>query len=155
METMQGILIDPSRRRVEAVDVLKDTYKRIPEMLGCRLMTRVGVSEASDGSGRGDDLWLDDEGLLTDPNPYGYFRLRSVDGQRVTPGVYAGRGLILAHDGEGESVGTALTVGDVFPTVEWLSYEQLTYDELHPMATFQALDENFQPVGEPQPLGRC
>jgi len=56
------------------------------------------------------DVYVDDEGLLKNPNRYFKY------GQRTL----AGMGLILSHDDEGESVGTTLNSAEVFENVKFL-----------------------------------
>lgn len=55
-------------------------------------------------------MYVDDEGLLKNPNRYFKY------GERTLAGI----GLILAHDDEGESVGTTLSSAEVFENVEFL-----------------------------------
>lgn len=140
---IRGILIDPTDKTVQSVLIHPGTTAKA---IGCEYITCVTISEGNGKwSGYGEDLWLDDEGLLVQPNPYGYFRLVSeIDGS-VTP-MYAGRGLILGFDNDGESVSTKLSIADVFPTVEWIDFKDAIPEELEPAMTVTPLDEHLQPI---------
>lgn len=86
---MRAILVDPFTQKVNRITLEGETLKALYDAIGCRTVTRVSL-------GANVDLWLDDEGLLVD-NP----TLWVLDGSSQP---FAGRGVILGHDGEGESV---------------------------------------------------
>lgn len=135
-DPMRGILIDPTTRTVKEVMVPKEGNHAISGAISCDWITCTQVSASADGFG--DDLWVDDEGLLVQPNPNGYFKLG--------PHLFAGKGLILAHDPEGNSISTSLPVALVFLSCRFLTFDQLTPEEIEPKMTFVALDDNLQPV---------
>lgn len=87
---MRAILIDPTTRTICEVDYNGD-YKTIATTLGCSIYTVMHV-------GNGVDMFLDDEGLLTYPNPHGYFKMRGYDG------ILAGKALITGTDMEGNTI---------------------------------------------------
>jgi len=99
---MKAILIDPFDQCVSEVDFNGD-YKEIHNLLNCTAFDCVRLDETN-------DMFVDDEGLLKNPNRYFKYRKQ----------VLAGMGLILAHDNEGESVGTTLSSAEVFENVEFL-----------------------------------
>lgn len=96
---MQGFLIDPETRTIEAVEYSGD-YHQIYKLLGIELFTTVTLNEA------GDVVYVDDEGLLHDPTFF--FTLKDY------PQPLAGKGLVLGTDEEGE------TVAAKGVTLEWL-----------------------------------
>lgn len=117
----KGILIDPIARTVTAVEV----NDGIAEQLGCQWFDIARWAP-------GEDLYVDDEGLLTYPNPRGYF---SVGGA-----LFAGRGLLLGTDRSGEAVDTSYDVERVTRIVEWVDTPPQTAVE--PSFTFVPLDED-------------
>lgn len=130
-DTMRGVLIDPTAKTVTDVQIKKDTYKRIGEAIRCDTITCTSVSSQ-------DDLWLDDEGLLTRPNPHGYFKLGGH--------LFAGVGLILSHDDEGNSVSTRIPLALVQSTCVFYNEDGLTEKELSPSMFVMEMDENMQPI---------
>ena len=99
---MKAILIDPLDQSVSEVDYNGD-YKALYNLLNCRTFDCVRIDDTN-------DMYVDDEGLLKNPNRYFKY------GQQTL----AGMGLILAHNDEGESVGTTLSSAEVFEKVEFL-----------------------------------
>ena len=99
---MKAILIDPLDQSVSEVDYNGD-YKELYNLLNCRTFDCVRINDTN-------DMYVDDEGLLKNPNRYFKY------GQQTL----AGMGLILAHNEEGESVGTTLSSAEVFEKVEFL-----------------------------------
>jgi len=98
---MKAILINPFEETITEVEYTGD-YKQIYDLIDCRTFDCVRLCES-------DDLYVDDEGLLKDNR---YF---SWSGRN-----FAGKGLILAHNDEGESVGTTYDLHEVVDRVEWL-----------------------------------
>lgn len=92
MTALRAILIDPYTQKVERITLdlangrglLGELYQTI----GCDTVTAHAL-------GTGVDLWLDDEGLLVDDPT-----LWLLEGASQP---FAGRGVILGHDEEGES----------------------------------------------------
>lgn len=99
---MRAILIDSAAREVREVEY-SGNWRDIAPMIGAEsgLFAVTPIRE-------GEDLYVDDEGLLTSPNPHGYFLYQGV-GQEL----FAGNGLVLGVDENGETRSTALTVGEV------------------------------------------
>jgi hypothetical protein len=104
---MRGLLIDPSAREIRSVYVLENDEGSggIAEHLGCNLFDVVRFAQ-------GEDLFVDDEGLLVYPNPLGYF---SVGGA-----VFAGRGLLLGVTRDGYTTSTQWAHDRVADVVQWL-----------------------------------
>ena len=98
---MRGILINPFDETIKEVNIsgnIEDIYL----LTECRTFDIVALSDK-------DDLYVDDEGLLYDNR---YF---TIYGKAI-----AGRGLIMAHDDEGNSISTTLSLQEIKDVVEWL-----------------------------------
>lgn len=93
---MRAILINPVDRTIKEVTYNGD-YREINNHVECSIFTIVRLGTDND-----DVLFLDDCGLLTVPNPNGYFMIVGY------PSPLAGKALVLATDRQGESVGTDL-----------------------------------------------
>ncbi len=110
---MKGILIDVENKEVKEVEVdkkniLDSMYKHI----GCQLVDRVGLN-------RSDDLWVDDEGLLTVNEDSKFFSFRGY------PSPLVGNGLILGHDGMGESIEPKITIEEVRMNVKFYTMDEI------------------------------
>ena len=101
---MKVILIDPELCMVKEVDYSGD-FNEIYKLTDCSTFTCVDL-------GDGETLFLDDEGLFK--NETYLFRMKGA----YQP--FAGKGLILGTDDEGDSVSTRLTTLDVAKKVEFL-----------------------------------
>ena len=98
---MKGILINPFDETIKEVNILgnaEDVYL----LTECSTFDVVRISDT-------EDLYVDDEGLLKDNR---YF---TIYGKPI-----AGRGLIMSHDVEGNSVSTTLSLQEIKDVVEWL-----------------------------------
>lgn len=114
---MNAYLIDPTNRSVTLVQYTGD-YQQINVLIGAECFTGVYMA-VLDEEGNPDpkkpyDVFVDDEGLING-NPDGWFTLRGY------PGLLRGKGLVLSHDAEGESVEPVPTLTEVtrmvgFPT---------------------------------------
>ncbi len=98
---MRGILINPFDQTIKEV-VYTGDYREVYSLIDCSTFDIVRVSDA-------DDMFIDDEGLLKDNR---YF---SWSGRN-----FAGKGLILGHDDEGETIATTYDLQEVVDRVEWL-----------------------------------
>ena len=109
---MRGILINPFDQTIKEV-VYTGDFREIYSLIDCRTFDAVMLSDA-------DDLYIDDEGLLKDNR---YF---SWSGRN-----FAGKGLILGHDDEGETIATTYDLQEVVDRVEWLpeGYRETPYME--------------------------
>ena len=99
---MRGILINPFDTTIKEV-VYTGDFREIYDLIGCRTFDCVRIYETQ-------DMYIDDEGLLIDNQMYFTMNDR----------VYAGKGLLLSHDDEGESTSTNLDLQMVEDMVEWL-----------------------------------
>jgi hypothetical protein len=99
---MKGILINPFDTTIKEV-VYTGDFREIYDLIGCRTFDCVRLYETQ-------DMYIDDEGLLIDNQMYFTMNDR----------VYAGKGLLLSHDDEGESTSTNLDLQMVEDMVEWL-----------------------------------
>jgi hypothetical protein len=145
---LTGILIDPIKRSVARVQVepQDDGYynRTISDLLGCDWIERVVM--ARDGIGGGVDMWIDEEGLLTQPNPRGYFRVLGEDGSYVfSDYVFPGRALILGYDAAGNTTDcpAQINVSRVHSIIEWVDFDQLdpngpTLNPVHTLVTYNA-----------------
>ena len=86
---MRAILLDSKTRTVKEVDYNGD-WRTISPTIGCSLFTVVRL-------GNGDDLYVDDEGLLTVTDETVFIKVPWY------PSPLAGSGLILSCGDEGES----------------------------------------------------
>jgi len=109
---MKGILINPFNKTITEVDYSGD-FKQIYNFIDCNTFDVVMLCDA-------DDLYVDDEGLLKDNR---YF---SWSGR-----VFAGKGLILGHNEEGETTPTSYDLQEVVDRIEWLpeGYKEEPYME--------------------------
>ena len=104
---MKAILIDPFDQSVSEVDYNGD-YKEIYNLTDCNTFDVVSLDDTN-------DIYVDDEGLLK--NPTRYFRIYSyTTNQLVT---LAGKGLILGHNDEGETIATTLNANEYAGTVSF------------------------------------
>ena len=99
---MKGIIINPYNETIKPVEYTGD-WRDIALLIECDTFTVSRVDEVN-------DLYLDDEGLLIQPNRYFMWKKQ----------VFAGNGLLLGHNEEGDSIETTLTLKDVEDAVEWL-----------------------------------
>ena len=100
---MRVILINPFDETVKEA-VYGGDYREIYNLIDCRTFDVVSLSNA-------DDLYVDDEGLLKDENRYFSWSGRN----------FAGMGLIMGHDDEGETIETTYDLQEVVDRVEFLS----------------------------------
>ena len=101
---MKAILINPFDETIKETEYTGD-YREIYHLIDCTTFDVAMVKENN-------DLYIDDEGLLKDNQRY--FRMLDIGAN------YAGKGLILAHNDEGESVATTFTLQQVKDMVKWL-----------------------------------
>ena len=99
---MKAILINPYDATIKTTEYTGD-YREIYDLIGCRSFDCVRIYETQ-------DMYIDDEGLLMDNQRYFTMNDR----------VYAGKGLLLSHNDEGETTGTNLDLQMVEDMVEWL-----------------------------------
>jgi len=120
---MKALLIDPIAREIRTVTVSGHDGS-ITRYLNCELFDVVPLCH-------GEDLFVDDEGRLTYPNPNGYFAIGGA--------VFCGRGLVVGiNAANGESVATKLDPTQLATVVKWL--ETPAQEEVEPGFTFVALD---------------
>ena len=112
---MRVILINPFDETVKEA-VYGGDYREIYNLIKCRTFDVVRLSDA-------DDLYVDDEGLLVEGDQR-YFEYKGL-------GTFAGKGLIMAHDDEGDSKATTLDLMEVSSMVEFKpeGYSQEPYME--------------------------
>lgn len=86
---MKAYLINPSSKSIDTIDYDGDSG-RIAEIIGASsgLIAAVRLPGSN-------VAYVDDEGLLVNPNPNGYFKLDGI------PQVFAGKALVVGTDDEG------------------------------------------------------
>lgn len=97
---MRALLIDPKTQTIAETTYTGD-YKHIYTLIESSLFDVVRLGDKEENT-----IFVDDEGLINgkaDPDVCGMFR---VDGDN--PAYLAGKGLMLATDSDGESVGTTM-----------------------------------------------
>lgn len=99
---MKGILINPFDETIKEVVVTND-YKDIYLLIDCSTFDVARLSE--DG-----DLFIDDEGLLKNPTRYFSWSGR----------VFAGKGLVLSHNEDGDTMSATYDLQEVVDRVEFL-----------------------------------
>jgi len=93
---MKAIFINAEEQKIEKIDFDGD-YRKIQDKIGCRCFTCVYLDTGNDA------IFIDDEGLLTlDANSKFFF----MKGRNYAQ-PFAGNGLILGADEEGESTDAA------------------------------------------------
>tara|TARA_R110002012_G_scaffold294538_2_gene490737 strand:+ start:1459 stop:1830 length:372 start_codon:yes stop_codon:yes gene_type:complete len=105
---MKAILIDPFDESVSEVEYNGD-YKEIYNLADCRTFDVVSLDDTN-------DVYVDDEGLLK--NPTRYFRIFSYNTMRLV--TLAGKGLILGHNDDGETIATTLNANEYAETIQFL-----------------------------------
>ena len=103
---MRVILINPFDETVKEA-VYGGDYREIYDLIDCRTFTVVSIDEDN-------DLYVDDEGLLGVDNQR-YFRLEGLDW-----GTFAGMGLIMGHDDEGDSKATTFDLMELSSMVTFM-----------------------------------
>ncbi len=102
---MKAILIDVTTQTVTDVEI-EEGVSALYKAIGCQCVDRVVLDD-------GTDLWIDDEGLLHQPQPP-KFRIGGYDH------TFAGNGLICGYTAEGHTVSTVYTADQVRPLIEFL-----------------------------------
>tara|TARA_R100000149_G_C5830902_1_gene106519 strand:+ start:426 stop:755 length:330 start_codon:yes stop_codon:yes gene_type:complete len=98
---MKAFLIDPKNQSITEVDYDNSDYKNIYKLIDCGTFTTVDINK------EGDCIYVDDEGLL-------YIDIKhmfTLDGNRNTS--YAGKGLVLGTDSDGESCEPIITLDEL------------------------------------------
>lgn len=112
---MRGIFIDPFTRTISEVET-SGSLAEIYELLGVELITVISI---------GDDqtLFLDDEGLMVPKDQQEYFNWRGSNQP------YAGKGLILGVDEEGDNTDATSTVEEIGALVSFLDKAKINPEE--------------------------
>lgn len=108
---MKAYLINPYDRTISARDLYgkdRDVLDAMYKVIECASVDRVVLSPTI-------DLWVDDDGHMTAGKPI--FELFA----SLTR--FAGRGLVLAHDGEGNSAAADFPIEKLLEAVRWTELE--------------------------------
>ena len=111
---MRGILIDPFTRTVSEIET-SGKLAEIYELLGVELITAVTVGENQ-------SLFLDDEGLMVPKANQEYWNWKGSNQP------YAGRGLIIGLDNDGNSIDATMSSLEVAALVTFLDKEDIDPD---------------------------
>ena len=103
---LRAILIDPFLRVISEVNVDND-LQSFYDILNIRSLAMVNIDNTN-------SLYIDDEGLLNNSNSL--FKIASY----AQP--LAGSALVVAHNEEGETVETTLSIDQIRSMVEWVDY---------------------------------
>lgn len=103
-----GILINATDKTIKTVQV--DGLEEMCKALGCERVDRAAIGEKDDT-----DLWVDDEGLYNSKDFFYYEGLHQP---------FAGNGLILGANEEGDTVSTKLTLEEVKKYVRFLDAKE-------------------------------
>ncbi len=98
---MKAYLIDPKEQTITQVEHDNSDYKNISRTIGCQYFTTVTLNEHDD------TIYVDDEGLLLMDIKY-MFQLDHNENF-----CYAGKGLVLGTDEEGESCEPTITLEEL------------------------------------------
>lgn len=101
---IKAVKIDPTARTVTDVEIGKGLAATCAA-IGCRTVTRVVLDDQN-------DLWLDDDGLLHNPQPE-KFQIGDY------PQPLAGIGLVCGYDEEGNTISATVCADQVRPLVQW------------------------------------
>ena len=102
---MKAIFIDVTAQTVTDI-TLKPGISAMYKAINCQCVDRVVLDDET-------DLWIDDEGLLHEPQPPKF----KIGGYDTT---FSGNGLICGYNSEGETIGTIYTSEQVRPLIEFL-----------------------------------
>lgn len=108
---MKAILIDVTARTVTDVD-LQPGLQPMYDAIQCDCVDRVVLDTET-------DLWLDDAGLLHNPQPP-KFKIGGYDT------AFAGNGLICGYNDEGQTISTVHSAEQVRPLIEFLGDAHVT-----------------------------
>ena len=98
---MKAYLIDPKEQTITQIEHDNSDYKNISKTIGCQYFTTVVLNEHDD------TIYLDDEGLLYMDIKYMF----QIDNNENF--CYAGKGLVLGTDEEGESCEPTITLEEL------------------------------------------
>jgi hypothetical protein len=116
---LRGLLIDPYQKQIHEVSTKCD-INAWHKLLDCDILD---VARAGDYKGQPIDIWVDDEGLLHEPQPP-LFRWKNY------PTTLAGYGLILSSNHEGDSISTNIDRWDLGKFIQFEDWERrLKVDE--------------------------
>jgi len=93
---LRAILIDPVEKTITEIETTGE-YQELLSILDIQIIDIVRLNAT-------ESLWVNDEGLLKDPEDQTFFMLK------YYPQPIEGRGLILGNDEEGENVSTTVPV---------------------------------------------
>lgn len=129
---MRGLLIDPFQRKVHEIEVgnhIEDWHKWCDcELFDVARLGKIGTP------GLEYDIWVDDEGLLREPN-YPHFQWLRYYNE------LAGYGLLLCSNSSGESISTDLPLEIAQRAIVWEQWER----RLDPKDYFEQLSRIYLP----------
>ena len=108
--THKAILIDSTNKTFKVVEI--ENFRDIQKQLDCRVFTIATVFEKNE-----DTLYVDDEGLLT--NPQHFFEYEDAHQP------FAGKGLLIGCDDEGEDKDVQTSMEEVQSKVKFYSLAEI------------------------------
>ena len=110
---MKGILIDAYNKDVREITLVEEDsmLRQMYEIIECSTVDCIALPKSN-------DLWVDDEGLLTLTRDSKFFKYRN-----FTP--IHGKGLILGTTTEGECKSTNLKIEDVIDHVQFYTLDEV------------------------------
>lgn len=115
MPKIRGILIDPFTRTVTEVET-EGGLASIYELLGVAYVTVIPISD-------GQAIYIDDEGLLVEKGHQEYWQWAGSNQP------YAGKGLVLGGDEEGDNVDATSTLEEIAGLVTFLEKGEVNPEE--------------------------
>lgn len=110
---MKAILINVNDKTISNVETTEPTLQSWYKLIGCDLVA-VGVNLDDH-----DSIMVDDEGLLTLTEKSNFFTFEGAHQP------FAGNGLIVGVDEEGETIPPNITVAEVFRKVEFYTIQEI------------------------------
>ena len=104
----KAYLINPHDAEIKAVEIPQDDHVKIQELIDCRCFCVGGYL------GNGDVVFVDDEGLLTDPTHF--FRVKDLNGGMPL----AGKAVVLGTGQEGASADAKTSEEELMEAVRWV-----------------------------------
>lgn len=109
---MKAFLIDPFQKQISEIEY-SGIYQDIYSLLDIDLFTVVTIT------GDRDAIFVDDEGLLKDPEKQSFFYVSHESGILHGHVMLAGKGLVLGCNNDGESVEPKITIELLKERIHW------------------------------------
>jgi Domain of unknown function (DUF3846) len=114
-DEIKVLVIDPFSRIIRE-DIIKNSLEDMYRVTKCRCITAVYLSDT-------DCMYLDDEGLLVDPNQQAFF---SIDGATHP---FAGHAVVVGTDAEGNSADVKMNIFELGDKVRFLGTPKIESED--------------------------